>query len=74
MTCPEYPVQPYCESFRATMTLPSPPDTCILQSHRPSTIGYQFQVRITIKGWCRLRGLLVYALAREQQPFYNMVC
>ncbi len=74
VSCPEYPIQPYCESFRATMTLPKPPVRCETGNGRPTNIGYQFQFRITIKGWCRIRGLLAYALPREQAPFERMVC
>jgi len=72
-----YPVEFDCESFRATMVLPKPPAECINtgeQTSRPSNIGYQFQVRIIIKGWCRIRGILLYALPREKRPFEGMVC
>lgn len=72
--CPTYPTEPYCESFRATMTLPKPPVRCERGNGRPTNIGYQFQVRITIKGWTRLRGMLIYALPREQGPYERMVC
>lgn len=72
VTCPEYPIQPYCESFRATMTLPKAPARC--GSSGPTNIGFQFQVRITIKGWCRLRGMLIYAQPRQQGPYERMVC
>ncbi len=74
VSCPEYPIQPYCESFRATMTLPKPPVRCESGNGRPTNIGYQFQVRITIKGWCRVRGMLLYALPREQGPYERMIC
>jgi len=74
VSCPEYPIQPYCESFRATMNLPKPPVRCESGNGRPTNIGYQFQVRITIKGWCRVRGMLLYALPREQGPYERMVC
>lgn len=68
-----YPTQPYCESFKATKTLPKPPAVCIDASKRLSTWGYQFQVRIVIKGWCRMRGLLLHAVPRDKRPFENMV-
>ncbi len=75
LTCDiDYPVTPYCESFKATMSLPAPPSRCIFESGRPSNQGYSFQIRVTIKGWCRVRGILVYALPRQQQPFHNLVC
>lgn len=69
-----YPVEFDCESFRATVTLPKPPVECIGESSRPSNLGYQFQVRLIIKGWCRIRGILLYALPRQKRPFENMKC
>lgn len=56
-----YPVSPYRESFRATRTLPKPPENCVAATGRPAHIGYQFQVRITVKGWLRIRGLMLRA-------------
>jgi hypothetical protein len=69
-----YPSQPFCEDFKATMTLPKPHPSCIKTSGRPSTQGYQFQFRLNIKGWCRLRGLLPYAWPIESEPFKGLVC
>ncbi len=75
VTCdPDYPSQPFCEGFRATMTLPKPPERCESANGRPTTIGYQFAVRVTIKGWCRVRGILIYAVPRDQRPYENIVC
>lgn len=74
VSCPPYPSQPFCEDFRATMTLPKPKASCIKASGRPSIQGYQFQFRLNIKGWCRVRGLLAYALSRESEPFKDLVC
>jgi len=74
ITCPDYPVQPYCEGFKATVTMPSPPNQCEPNNARPSTEGYQFQIRITIKGWCRVRGIRVYALPKTKAPFKDLVC
>lgn len=74
VTCPSYPVQPYCEGFKATVSLPSPPNQCEPNNARPSTEGYQFQIRLTIKGWCRLRGLRIYAQPKAKAPYQNIVC
>ena len=74
VSCPDYPIQPYCEGFRATVSLPTPPQICETNNARPSTEGYQFQIRLTIKGWCRLRGLRIYALPKMKAPYQNMVC
>ena len=70
-----YPGQPFCEQFRATKTLPTPPQYCQTGGqHRPSHWGYQFQVRLRIKGWCRVRGLLAYAFPKVKAPFEGLVC
>lgn len=70
-----YPGQPFCEQFRATKTLPKPPVYCQTGGQRrPSHLGYQFQVRLVIKGWCRIRGLLVHMLPRDKRPFEDLVC
>ena len=74
VSCPDYPTQPYCEGFKATVQLPSPPVQCELNNARPTTEGYQFQIRLTIKGWCRLRGLRVFAQPRAVEPYKNIVC
>lgn len=74
VTCPAYPVQPYCEGYRATVKTPKPPVQCEFNNARPTTDGYQFQIRLTIKGWCRLRGLRVFAIPLADQPYLGMVC
>ena len=68
-----YPTQPFCESYRATMALPKPPHSCG-QNSRPINIGYQFQLRITIKGFCRIRGVLVHAFPVMKQPYQGITC
>lgn len=69
-----YPT-PYCESFRQTITLPNPPASCQRTSGRPTNIAYQFQTRLTIKGFCRVRGLLLKAERVKQQLWGNdLVC
>lgn len=69
-----YPTQPFCESFKATKMVSKPPAVCIDASKRPSDWAYQFQIRLVIKGWCRVRGLLLHAVPRDKRPFENIVC
>jgi len=69
-----YPTDEFCESFKATMRLPKAPASCIKSSGRPSNKGYQFQFKIVIKGFCRVRGLLAYALELDQAPYEGIVC
>lgn len=69
-----YPTD-YCESFRQTIKLPVPPAVCQHSSERPTTIGYQFQTRLIIKGFCRIRGLILRAEKVEEQMYgKEMVC
>jgi hypothetical protein len=68
-----YPVEQYCEGYRFPITLPSPqPGTCDTLNKRPTNQGYQFQMRVTVKGWCRVRGFILFALPVERQPFQGL--
>jgi hypothetical protein len=72
--CTDYPMQDYCDQFRPSMVLPEPTPFCDATINRPTTIAYQFQVKIVIHGFCRIRGLLIHAIPAEQPPFDGMVC
>lgn len=69
-----YPLTPFRESFRATMTLPKPPEGCESITGRPAYIGYQMQPRLTIKGFCRVRGILLHAEWVERKLYDHLVC
>lgn len=69
-----YPQQTYREQYRSMMVLPKPVAGCNNTNSRPFKYGYSFQLKIVIKGWCRVRGLLVHALPRERQSFDGMRC
>jgi hypothetical protein len=69
-----YPIQGFREGFRATDTLPRPPQNCETAMGRPAHQGFQFQLRITVTGWCRIRGLRLFASPREQKTFHNPTC
>ena len=73
INCPQYPTQPYCEEFEPDMEFPIPPVKCIRKT-RPSDEGYQFQARLIIKGWTRVRGFLLYAEPRWKGPYQNIIC
>jgi len=68
-----YPLVGYREGYRATRTLPQPPLECESATGRPAHIGYQHQLRITIKGWLRLRGLLVHAEEVAQRLYHSPI-
>jgi hypothetical protein len=69
-----YPLIPFGEGYRATMTLPQPPVLCEAANHRPSNMGYQFQPKLIVKGYCRVRGLLLFAERLDRQLYQNLVC
>jgi len=64
----------YREGWKWPLTLPKPKPACDSMGIRPTTIGYQFQLRIVIKGWCRVRGFLLYALPYEKAIYQGMNC
>lgn len=69
-----YPKE-YCETYKQMMNLPLPPNYCEPQMSRPANIGYQFQCRLTIKGFCRIRGILLKAQEVESQTYgRDMIC
>ncbi len=69
-----YPLTPFGESYKQTMTLPTPPNSCQSQSGRPSYINYQCQPRLTVKGFCRIRGLLLHAVPKERKLYDSKIC
>ncbi|MES2367145.1 MAG: hypothetical protein V4563_14810 [Pseudomonadota bacterium] len=70
----EYPTELFCQSFRSTMVLPKPPVTCIAATGRPSNQGFQFQLRLTWKGYCQINAIRAYALPKDRAPFAQIVC
>jgi len=72
--CP-YPAQTYREQYRIPMVLQKPPRrSCENTNGRPFDLGYSFQIRLTIKGWCRVRGAVLHCLPRDTPPFQGIRC
>jgi len=70
-----YPLTQYGECYKTNMVLPKPPQECAdCNTGRPANLGYQFQLRITIKGFCRVRGILLYAEPVDRQLYKGIVC
>lgn len=65
-----YPLVPYREGYKATMTMPKPPAGIAALTRRPSDLGYQFQPRLIQKGWARIRGLRLFASPFDK-PLYG---
>lgn len=70
-----YPEQTYGEGYKFPVTLPKPPyPACQGMNLRPMNRGYQFQMKIVLKGWCRIRGIMVHAIPVQKAPFEGMSC
>ncbi len=61
--------------YKATVSLPRPDPTCApCNAARPANVGYQFQFRITIKGYVRVRGLWFWANPVQKGLYQNLAC
>jgi len=65
-----YPAS-YGSSYRQTITIGKPPSTCS-QMRRPSNLGYQFQPRLTVTGYCRVRGIFLRASMVRTALYHNL--
>lgn len=74
--CISYPYPPttFREGYVFPVVLPEPKPACDSMGIRPTTIGYQFQIRITVKGWCRVRWILLHALQKAKSQFQGLAC
>lgn len=72
-----YPVTPYGEGYDKPLTLPDPNPNgkgCMSNRKRPANVGHCFQVKITVKGFCRFRGFLLYAAPLLRGTYEGIVC
>jgi len=69
-----YPLTPYRSGYRTAITLPTPQPKCQSTTGRPMNVGYCIQPRLRYKGWCRIRGLMLYANLKDKATGYQMVC
>lgn len=69
---PAYPATPYREGYRYPIVFPEPKPACDSMGIRPTTVGYQFQAQVMIRGWCRVRGLILYALPHTEPQYHGI--
>lgn len=70
-----YPLQPCLESYVSNMSLPYPdPSKCANVMGRPANVGYQFQTRLVVKGFCRVRGLYLHAEPVGRKLYDQITC
>lgn len=68
-----YPLTPYAPGYKQMISLPEPPEDTPEGFSRPASQLYQCQPRLTIKGSCRLRGIILHAELLEKKIFRDMV-
>jgi hypothetical protein len=70
-----YPCEPFREGYKWPIVFPEPPPhSCDSMGVRPTTIGYQFQTKVMIRGWCRIRGLILYAIPHTDPQYHGIAC
>lgn len=70
-----YPIEQKSEQYRNPICLPKPKSNiCQIGNKRPTTWAGSFQLRITQKGWARIRRLDLHALAKDKSPFLAQKC
>lgn len=70
-----YPLQEFGECYLSTMTMPKPPENCAgCNTGRPANIAYQFQCRLTVFGFCRIRGFLLHAEPHLRKLWAKITC
>jgi hypothetical protein len=70
-----YPSAPnFREGYKWPIVFPAPKPSCDSMGVRPTTQGYQFQVRITVLGWMRVRGIILYASEKDRELYKGLSC
>jgi hypothetical protein len=69
-----YPPIPFREGYKWPIVFPEPKPACDSMGVRPTTIGYQFQTKVILKGWCRIRGLVLYAMPHTDPQYHGITC
>ena len=68
-----YPCEPLNEGSMYPVVFPEPcGNDCDAMGVRPTTLAYQFQVKIVVKGFCRIRGLILDAQSRIKAQYQGL--
>ena len=70
---PGYPAQTCGEDYRR-VDFPRPPIDCAVTQGLPADVGRQFQLRVTIVGFCRVRGIFIHAEAWLRPLYFQLNC
>lgn len=61
----------YQPQYRHRLSIGQPPSTCDTITNKQYRLGYQFQVRIEVEGYCEIKNLTVTAEPKEESLFGN---
>jgi len=67
----------YCDGYQWPFVLPKPPEPSGCQPmiyKRPRDQGFQFQVKVQVKGYLRIRGIVLYAQEKERGIWEGLRC
>ncbi len=65
---PQTGPQQYRLQYRPDIKFPRPPDSCEADVDKPFDLGFEFQVRQTITGYCRIKKLVLHAHWVDESP------
>jgi len=54
--------------YRPDIKFPKPPDSCEADVDKPFDLGFEFQVRQTIEGYCRIKKLVLHVHWTDESP------
>lgn len=69
-----YPITPYNTGYEIPMRMPHPPRECDTLGNHPAYQGRFFQPILRIKGFCRVRGILLFASHMSESLYTNKTC
>lgn len=72
VTYPEQPYQQYCPGHKSPLVLPKPGYAACDTNARPSTQGYQFQAKVVLRGYCRIRGIVLHSTELARAPYSGL--
>jgi len=70
-----YPLEEFGPCYISRMTMPKPDPVCAAcNTGRPANEAFQFQTRLTVKGYCRIRSMLLHGELRLIQLYKGLEC
>lgn len=68
-----YPTTYFKSGVRKPLVLPQPPDASAGSTGRPARVAYEFQIRITVTGQLRIRGIILDATLKKKSLYDDLI-